>query len=32
MMGDDNDDRAAGAVLGVGNKSQLFSCHWVAEK
>lgn len=31
MMGDD-DDRAAGAVLGVGNKSQLFPCHWAAEK
>lgn len=31
MMGDNN-DRAAGAVLGVGNKSQLFSCHWAAEK
>lgn len=31
-MLEDNNDGVAGAVLGVGNKSQLFSCHCVAEK
>lgn len=31
-MLEDNNDGAAGSVLGVGNKSQLFSCHCVAEK